>query len=80
MRRTRIHDVIWGLKDVPCRDCGLRFPPWVMTFDHHRGDKLFNVSSGSVSIEAMLVEAAKCDVVCSCCHAVRTYNRYHARP
>ena len=71
---------LWELKSAPCQDCGVQYPPWVMQFDHVRGDKLFNVSSTpSKSLDAMLREAAKCEVVCSNCHQQRTWRR-SARP
>lgn len=71
---------LWELKSVPCRDCGVQYPPWVMQFDHVRGDKLFNVSEApNKSVDALLSEAAKCEVVCSNCHQQRTWQR-SARP
>jgi hypothetical protein len=67
------------LKSVPCADCGQTYPPYVMDFDHCRGVKLFNISQigvgrmkGRAIIEA---ELAKCDVVCSNCHRIRTHSR-----
>ena len=29
---------LWELKSGPCQDCGVRYSPWVMRFDHVRGD------------------------------------------
>jgi hypothetical protein len=39
--------LIRKLKDVPCIDCGYRFPWYVMEFDHvpERGKKKYNISS-----------------------------------
>ena len=57
-------------------DCGIKYPPYVMDFDH-LGDKEFVISKG-VSMHSpikLLKEIAKCDVVCSNCHRLRTYNR-----
>lgn len=62
----------------PCLDCGVSYPYYVMQFDHVRGTKLGNVSAAITNdwsrtkIEA---EIAKCELVCSNCHAVRTYQR-----
>jgi hypothetical protein len=32
------------LKRVPCADCGVEYPPFVMDFDHVRGEKTVNLS------------------------------------
>lgn len=62
-------------KDVPCMDCGQRFPPYVMDFDHV-GEKRGNIAKMATSPrKAVLAEIAKCEVVCSNCHRIRTYNR-----
>jgi hypothetical protein len=68
--------LIKQLKDKPCKDCGVQYPPYVMDFDHVRGEKVKNVSSmRSQSLEAIVLEADKCDVVCANCHRARTYGR-----
>lgn len=63
-------------KDVPCLDCGGRFPPECMDFDHRDPSvKLFDVSGAVVSGRSVLSvqkEIAKCDVVCANCHRIRT--------
>lgn len=65
------------LKNVPCTDCGRRFVPWAMDFDHVRGEKLANVGSlVHGPTEVLLAEVAKCEVVCSNCHRARELNRY----
>jgi len=70
-----------ALKSVPCTDCGQRFPPWVMDFDHVRGQKLFDVGRGlRGNARDMLSEAAKCEVVCANCRRDRTYKRLMMRP
>jgi len=61
-----LNSVVAGLKDVPCRDCGSSFPPYVLDFDHVRGTKLFNLSAGLRRSElSILTEAAKCEIVCA---------------
>ncbi|TSC76687.1 MAG: hypothetical protein G01um101429_1156 [Parcubacteria group bacterium Gr01-1014_29] len=65
-------------KDVPCADCGKKYHWYVMDFDHVRGKKFFPLSQSSVggrSIETIKREIAKCDIVCTNCHRMRTYNR-----
>ena len=69
--RKLIHEA----KDVPCADCGVRYPFWIMQFDHVRGEKLFVLSStSSRALQKVKDEIAKCDVVCANCHRIRTYK------
>jgi len=72
--KDRNRKLIQEAKDVPCADCGKRYPPYVMDFDHLR-DKEFNISRAvhkRVSVKRLLDEIAKCDIVCSNCHRIRT--------
>lgn len=65
-------------ENVPCADCGEKYPWYVMDFDHVRGKKQFNLSIvGSMicSLEKIDREMAKCDIVCANCHRQRTFNR-----
>ena len=78
-RRWTLHaQVLDDLRRVPCADCGGRFPPCAMDFDHREGsDKRIGVTRmvGRAGIKAILAEAAKCDIVCANCHRARTYRR-----
>jgi hypothetical protein len=71
------------LKDVPCTDCGGRFLPHQMDFDHRDpSTKSFYIGSGRASLksrEALLAEIAKCDVVCANCHRLRTRRQHRLR-
>ena len=70
------HDWIDTLKDKPCTDCGNKFPPCAMDFDHVKGKKAFNIASNhTASLEKLKKELDKCELVCSNCHRVRTHNR-----
>jgi hypothetical protein len=65
-------------KDVPCVDCGVKYPYYVMQFDHVRGKKLFNIGDHTrinVSRKTLEAEIAKCSVRCSNCHAEVTHKR-----
>jgi hypothetical protein len=68
------------LRDVPCRDCGGRFAPHQMDFDHRDpSTKAFTLCSGRAALknrDQILAEAAKCDVVCTNCHRLRTRARH----
>ena len=69
------------LKNGPWIDCGNMFPACAMDWDHVRGDKSFNLSAmrGLCETEnlkkCILEEIAKCDLVCACCHRIRTEDR-----
>lgn len=77
-RKQIIKDIKNKAKDIPCADCGIKYPPYVMDFDHQE-DKEYEIASLSsrfISIEKVLAEIAKCDVVCANCHRKRTFDRY----
>ena len=68
--------IIYSAKDVPCTDCARRFPPCAMDFDHIKGEKVANVSQMvNRKTQDLVDEIAKCEVVCSICHRIRTHNR-----
>lgn len=76
MARSKKQALVQLAKDKPCLDCGGRFHPAAMEFDHCRGEKLFILSKvGGYSIEQILAEIKKCDAVCANCHRVRTWDR-----
>ena len=65
-----------SLKNGPCQDCGGNFPTWSLDFDHVRGEKVKNIGRMVGGKQAViLAEVAKCDLVCACCHRVRTAKR-----
>ena len=82
-RRNKYRDLmrvyINGVKNISCMDCGIKFPPFVMDFDHRdKGDKEVEVGrmiNGGWSKEKVDKEIRKCDIVCSNCHRVRTYSK-----
>ena len=63
----------------PCTDCGVTYPPPCMEWDHvpERGPKMFNLGRADFSMDRVLAEIKKCDLVCACCHRIRTWNRKH---
>ena len=65
------------IRDVPCVDCGRRFPPCVMQFDHRDpSTKAYEVTRMLMRARSViLAEVAKCDIVCANCHRIRTYAR-----
>jgi hypothetical protein len=61
------------LKSVPCADCGHAFDPVCMDF-HHVGEKdavISDLLNSGKSKTRILREAAKCVVLCACCHRLR---------
>ena len=62
-------------KNVPCMDCGVRYPSYVMDFDHRDPKTKVNTVAKLLNNSSWLklrAEVLKCDVVCSNCHRVRT--------
>ena len=61
-------------------DCKQNYMPFVMDFDHVRGVKEHDVSElvrRCASIDRVKREIEKCDLVCSNCHRIRTWQRLH---
>lgn len=59
----------------PCMDCGVFYHFSVMDFDHLQ-DKKFTISNTEHhSFPQILSELAKCELVCSNCHRLRTWKR-----
>lgn len=83
-RSTRkvIKATIHTLKESsPCMDCGVSYPYWVMDFDHVDGTKVNTIAqlcNRRASLGAILNEIAKCELVCSNCHRIRTHARFIA--
>ena len=72
----KARELIRNLKSKPCMDCGNTFDPVCMDFDHRdpllkRGRVASITKRGFL---AVLEEVAKCDVVCSNCHRIRTHR------
>lgn len=70
---------VWDMKRGPCVDCGRTFDPVCMDFDHRPdSEKVANVCqmiSAARSRDDIAAEIAKCDLVCACCHRLRTHRR-----
>ena len=68
---------VWSLKENrPCSDCGGTFHPVAMDFDHRPGAPKTKSISNMVNHHRLrseiLREIAKCELVCSNCHRIRT--------
>lgn len=65
-------------KNRPCQDCAIKYPYYVMDFDHRPGEQKFydpNSLARRLSWKKAREEIAKCDIVCSNCHRERTFRR-----
>lgn len=78
-QQDELRDWVNALKAEPCMDCGGRFKPWQMDYDHRDGEhKTFDVSAmigKQYKKEQIQAEIAKCDLVCANCHRDRTHHR-----
>ena len=77
-QKAYLADYIRQLKtNTPCIDCKTSYPYYVMDFDHVRGIKTKNVSEliSTLSKKKIDLEIAKCEIVCSNCHRIRTHER-----
>lgn len=80
-RRARVNktqEIVNELKNISCADCKIFYPPYVMDFDHVKGVKILSVAkmiSQCYALEDIMAEIAKCEVVCSNCHRIRTHMR-----
>jgi formate-dependent nitrite reductase cytochrome c552 subunit len=74
-------DLLDQLRSVPCADCGGTFPQCAMDFDHRDPATKVRAVTRMImgSIDRMLAEAAKCDIVCANCHRLRTFERRSGR-
>lgn len=73
-QRERRDEYVNRRKDAPCMDCGIKYPPNCMDFDHVRGKKYKNVSQIN-TVKLARAEIKKCDLVCANCHRTRTAKR-----
>lgn len=78
-KRQELYDLVLEFKkDKPCQDCGGLFPPYVMDFDHvdptNKIDTITHLRSVVCNKKLLLLEIAKCELVCSNCHRIRTWD------
>jgi hypothetical protein len=82
--RQKRKEVIRQIKESsPCVDCNVLYPYYVMHFDHLDSEiKIDQVSKilHYSSMQIVLDEIEKCELVCANCHATRTWKRQHKIP
>jgi hypothetical protein len=65
-------------EDNPCMDCGVKYPYYVMDFDHVNGKKTTHISEmiqQGMARWKIFSEVTKCELVCANCHRERTHSR-----
>jgi hypothetical protein len=77
-RVNRMKAKIDVLKDVPCADCGQKWPPVAMDFDHRdpkaKRENVCTMVNDGLAWKTIKAEIDKCDVVCACCHRLRSWG------
>ncbi len=77
----RHREEMLALKQKPCMDCGRLFPTIAMDFDHRNPEEKSPIARyamrGITHMKAVdrELEIPKCDLVCACCHRIRTGKR-----
>lgn len=75
---STLHELHLYKEKRGCFDCRNKFPHYVLEFDHRpeydKIDVVYRVLR-TLGPDAAWKEVAKCDVVCSNCHKIRTYTR-----
>ena len=77
-KKREVQEMLGKIKEKNgCLDCGTKYPFYVLDFDHVYGKKVSNITHmlDYYSIEDILKEIKKCEIVCANCHRKRTYER-----
>jgi hypothetical protein len=77
-RKKEIQKMLSDIKEKSgCVDCLETYPYYILDFDHVYGIKVANISQmlNNFSLEDIMKEVAKCEIVCSNCHRERTFSR-----
>lgn len=81
-RRMSMEKFLAAVKSYPCQDCNTTWISYVMELDHL--DSSIKVAAVSKLVKdgnwsKLVIEIMKCDLVCSNCHRIRTFNRNNMR-
>lgn len=71
-RRSRNRAIVNAYKlEKGCARCGFKAHPAAMDLHHRDGDsKEFGISGRIASVEKLVVEMKKCEVLCANCHRI----------
>lgn len=76
--KAEIKQLVRQAKAKPCMDCGMQYPYCVMDFDHQpefeKRSAVSMMENGRYNMQRVVEEIAKCQVVCSNCHRLRTFK------
>lgn len=76
VKQENVEFICYLKEQTPCADCDRYYPAVCMDFDHTADDKLGNVSNMRTwSRATLMTEIDKCEIVCACCHRLRTQAR-----
>ena len=76
--RDRNREYVRNIKEsTPCADCGIKYHYSQMDFDHIDIKKvnIARLANSEASIKTIKAEINKCEIVCSNCHRLRTWQR-----
>lgn len=76
--RDRNREYVRKIKESnPCTDCGQFYHYSQMDFDHidFKKQNIARLVNSEASIKTIKQEIAKCELVCSNCHRIRTWSR-----
>lgn len=77
-RRKIAREYVSAIKERSrCCDCGGIFPAVAMDFDHIKGKNksIASMVSQAYKLDLIIEEMQLCEIVCACCHRVRTAKR-----
>ncbi len=80
--RKRLTSEVNELKNYSCTDCGEKYEPFCMDFDHisdNKYDAVAKMIHNTHSLERIKEEISKTELVCVLCHKTRTYLRLQNR-
>ena len=80
--RDRNREYVRKIKESsPCVDCGKHYHYSQMDFDHIDLKKvnIARLANSEASIKTIKSEISKCEIVCSNCHRLRTWQRERDR-
>ena len=77
-KRRLLRDLVSGIKNKPCVDCGKIFPPYAMELDHVSGKKekaVCKMINENYDVDKIKDEVGKTEVRCLICHRIKTKER-----
>ncbi len=77
-KRKLLRDMVSGIKNKPCVDCGKVYPPYAMELDHVSGNKdkaVCKMINENYDVDKIKEEVDKTEVRCLICHRIKTKER-----